>query len=61
MISLMDAPFATIATERRAFADTLETFTQEQWETPSLCEGWLVKDVAAHLLVGPTTANVLRP
>jgi len=52
----MDEPFTLIATERRAFADTLETLTPGQWETPSLCEGWLVKDVAAHLLVGPTTS-----
>jgi uncharacterized protein (TIGR03083 family) len=52
----MDEPFAVIADERRAFADTLETLTPEQWANPSLCEGWLVKDVAAHLLVGPTTS-----
>jgi uncharacterized protein (TIGR03083 family) len=52
----MDEPFAVIATERRAFADTLESLTAEQWATPSLCDGWVVKDVAAHLLVGPTTS-----
>ena len=52
----MDEPFAVIATERLAFADTLETLTPEQWATPSLCEGWAVKDVAAHLVVGPTTS-----
>ena len=52
----MDEPFAVIATERRAFADTLETLTPEQWATPSLCGDWLVKDVAAHLLVGPTAS-----
>lgn len=56
MIQRMDDPFAVIATERRAFADTLETLTTEQWARPSLCEGWVVKDVAAHLLVGPTTS-----
>jgi len=52
----MREPFAVIATERHAFADTLTTLTPEQWARPSLCEGWLVKDVAAHLLVGPTTS-----
>jgi uncharacterized protein (TIGR03083 family) len=52
----MDEPFAVIAAERRAFADTLEALTPEQWAAPSLCEGWAVKDVAAHLLVGPTTS-----
>ncbi len=52
----MDDPFSIIATERRAFADTLEALTPEQWATPSLCEGWTVKDVAAHLLMGPTAS-----
>jgi len=52
----MDEPFAVIATERRAFADTLESLTPEQWTTPSLCGDWLVRDVAAHLLVGPTAS-----
>ena len=52
----MDEPFAVIATERRAFADALETLAPEQWEAPSLCAGWSVKDVAAHLVVGPTAS-----
>ena len=52
----MEDPFAVIAAERRAFADALATLTPEQWATPSLCEGWAVKDVAAHLLVGPTAS-----
>ncbi len=52
----MDEPFAVIAAERRAFADTLEALTPEQWAMPSLCEGWAAKDVAAHLLVGPTAS-----
>lgn len=55
-IQVMDEPFATIAIERRAFADILDTLTPEQWAAPSLCKGWLVKDVAAHLLVGPTAS-----
>ena len=52
----MDEPFALIAAERRAFADVLESLTPAQWATPSLCGDWLVKDVAAHLLVGPTAS-----
>jgi len=38
-----------IAAERRAIADWLEGLTPEQLATPSLCEGWTVQDVAAHL------------
>ncbi|MFJ6133733.1 maleylpyruvate isomerase family mycothiol-dependent enzyme [Janibacter terrae] len=36
--------------ERAALADDLERLTEEQWLQPSLCEGWSVHDVAAHLV-----------
>ena len=49
----MDLP-AVIAAERRALADLLEPLTPAQWEAPSLCGGWSVKDVATHLMIGPT-------
>lgn len=52
----MDNPFPLIAEERRAFADTLATLSPAQWSTPSLCAGWTVKDVAAHVMVGPTAS-----
>jgi uncharacterized protein (TIGR03083 family) len=48
------AAWTTVATERRALADLLDTLTPEQWATPSLCTGWTVRHVAAHLMVGPT-------
>ena len=38
-----------VADERRRLADELEGFTEAQWSTPSLCDGWTVKDTAAHL------------
>jgi uncharacterized protein (TIGR03083 family) len=41
--------WTTIAAERRALADQLEALTDAQWATPSLCDGWTVHDVAAHL------------
>lgn len=34
--------------ERERFADLLAELTGEQWEAPSLCRGWSVRDVAAH-------------
>lgn len=34
--------------EREDFADLLAGLTPEQWESPSLCAGWSVRDVAAH-------------
>lgn len=35
--------------QRTRTADLLEQLTAEQWEQPSLCEGWTVRHVAAHL------------
>ncbi|TMR07425.1 maleylpyruvate isomerase family mycothiol-dependent enzyme [Actinomadura soli] len=36
--------------ERADLAAFLETLTPEQWEAPSLCEGWRVRDVVAHMI-----------
>jgi uncharacterized protein (TIGR03083 family) len=38
-----------VATERRALADIFESLDEAQLRTPSLCDGWTVKLVAAHL------------
>ncbi|WP_150251251.1 maleylpyruvate isomerase family mycothiol-dependent enzyme [Nocardiopsis deserti] len=35
--------------ERAALADELSGLTEEQWATPSLCEGLTVREVLAHL------------
>jgi uncharacterized protein (TIGR03083 family) len=39
-----------IHTGRAGIADTIEGLTPEQWATPSLCAGWNVGAMAAHLL-----------
>ena len=36
--------------ERTNLADFLATLTLEQWEAPSLCERWRVRDVVAHVM-----------
>jgi uncharacterized protein (TIGR03083 family) len=36
--------------EREDFAAFLEALTPEQWEAPSLCERWNVRQVAAHAI-----------
>ena len=46
-----DAIFAETSDERRSLARTFDTLTPEQWDTPSLCDAWTVRDVAAHLVV----------
>lgn len=38
-----------VARERRQLADVLEGLTEAQLSEPSLCDGWTVKDTAAHL------------
>jgi len=38
-----------IAERRRGLADVLDGLTAEQWSAPSLCEGWTVAHVAAHV------------
>jgi uncharacterized protein (TIGR03083 family) len=35
--------------ERSALADELSALREEQWSTPSLCSGWTVRDVVAHM------------
>jgi uncharacterized protein (TIGR03083 family) len=35
--------------ERADLADLLATLTPQQWEAPSLCAGWRVRDVVAHM------------
>ncbi|WP_394620384.1 maleylpyruvate isomerase family mycothiol-dependent enzyme [Lentzea sp. JNUCC 0626] len=39
---------AAVAAERRDLAELLSGLTDEQWQAPSLCEGWTVKHVVAH-------------
>jgi len=51
----MDAEqsWRVIEQQRLAIADLLDGLSAEQWESPSLCAGWRVRDVAAHVsLVG---------
>jgi uncharacterized protein (TIGR03083 family) len=42
--------FAAVATERRRIADLIDGLDDAQLATPSLCAGWDVKTVAAHLV-----------
>lgn len=36
--------------ERGDIAELLETLTPSQWDAPTLCAGWRVRDVAAHIV-----------
>ena len=35
--------------EREDLLELLERLTPDQWRAPSLCEGWTVRDVVAHM------------
>lgn len=48
-----------IAERRRALADRLDALTPAQWDSPSLCAGWRVRDVLGHLTT-PFAVSVPR-
>ncbi|WP_298585505.1 maleylpyruvate isomerase family mycothiol-dependent enzyme [uncultured Kocuria sp.] len=48
-----DAIWDAVHRERSALADLLETLGPEEWDHPSLCPGWAVRDVAAHVIASP--------
>ncbi|MER7348815.1 maleylpyruvate isomerase family mycothiol-dependent enzyme [Streptomyces aurantiacus] len=43
---------SAIAAERRELADLLDGLAPEQWDAPTLCAGWRVREVAAHMSLG---------
>lgn len=47
--ALADAVWGAIDDHRTRTADLLERLPAEQWDHPSLCQGWTVRHVAAHL------------
>lgn len=44
----------TIDQQRSDLADLMDDLSPAEWETPSLCAGWRVRDVAAHLTLAHT-------
>jgi uncharacterized protein (TIGR03083 family) len=38
-----------IAAERRAFGNVLAGLGEPDWDAPSLCDGWRVREVVAHM------------
>ena len=51
----MDDDYWTAVTRMRlTVADLLEQLSPKEWDRPSLCAGWRVRDVAGHLSLVPT-------
>ena len=42
--------WSMVHAERAALIDDLQRLDEAQWEVPSLCDGWTVHDVVAHLV-----------
>jgi uncharacterized protein (TIGR03083 family) len=51
--SAADMSPSVLRTERLALVDLLSSLGPAQWATASLCRGWTVQDVAAHLAWTP--------
>ncbi|MER5889477.1 maleylpyruvate isomerase family mycothiol-dependent enzyme [Streptomyces sp. NPDC001941] len=45
-----DRVWALVHAERAVLIDDLGRLGEDAWRTPSLCDGWTVHDVAAHLV-----------
>lgn len=41
----------SIAAERRELAAVLSGLSEREWDAPSLCEGWRVREVVAHMVM----------
>ncbi|WP_214103049.1 maleylpyruvate isomerase family mycothiol-dependent enzyme [Acrocarpospora catenulata] len=52
----LDQVWQAIDHERARLALLFDELTDEEWDTPSLCTGWRVREVAAHLTLAHTGA-----
>jgi uncharacterized protein (TIGR03083 family) len=55
-----DEVWRTIHRERSALADLLETLDDAEWDHPSLCAGWRVREVAAHVISSPQATPLVQ-
>lgn len=58
MPSAAEHTWSVVHTERRALPNDLAGLSPTQWDTPSLCPGWSVHDVLAHLIDVATTTRL---
>ena len=49
--------WSAIDAQRLAVADLLDDLSDDEWRRPSLCDGWTVRDVAAHLTLQQLTVR----
>ena len=58
-LSDVDA-WAGVRDERVDVLALLRSLEPQQWDAPSLCAGWRVRDVAAHLLIDAAVEEIGR-
>lgn len=52
--------WTVIASQRRLLADLLDGLEEADWQQPSLCSAWRVRDVAGHVALAPQSPGLLR-
>jgi uncharacterized protein (TIGR03083 family) len=57
-MSSKSAIWSVVHAEREALIRDLETLAPAHWTTPSLCAGWTVHDVLAHMIDVATTTRL---
>jgi uncharacterized protein (TIGR03083 family) len=53
-----EASWRVIREQRLTLAEVLDDLTDAEWARPSLCDGWRVRDVAAHVAMAPQVPTV---
>jgi uncharacterized protein (TIGR03083 family) len=51
---MTQAYWSAVRAIRLRVADLLESLQPAEWDAPSLCAGWRIRDVAGHLAIVPT-------
>ncbi len=54
----MDDVWAMVHAERASLVDDLDGIDDRLWDEPSLCPGWTVRDVVAHLVDSAKTTRI---
>lgn len=52
--------WSVVEDQRRRIAAFLASLSEDEWKQPSLCDGWTIKDVAAHLAVVPHAPSLWK-
>ncbi|MFI6866071.1 maleylpyruvate isomerase family mycothiol-dependent enzyme [Nocardia sp. NPDC050406] len=61
MTTTPDDIWTGVAAERTTLVELLDSLAAPDWDHPSLCAGWRVRDVVAHVILSsnPTVATLL--